>query len=186
MARAAGPQQGSQKSTRFAMPERHPVTAELIAEHASVQPGGKTRVGVRFEIEDGWHIYAQDPGDAGLPTSVQWWLPLNGAVPGSLRIPHNPPGFQPLPWPKPLEFRDPGDIKTFGYSSSVVIASVLWIDPQQKPERTISIEADVKWLACKEICLPGKAHLSLDLPVSPEPPALSTHAQFFQQTDYTD
>ncbi|MBI3009634.1 MAG: hypothetical protein HYY57_01435, partial [Candidatus Omnitrophica bacterium] len=43
----------------------HPVTASLIAEHASIQPGGQTRIGVHFEMEEGWHIYAQDPGDAG-------------------------------------------------------------------------------------------------------------------------
>ena len=37
----------------FAVPQEQPVTVELIAEHASIQPGGTTRVGAHFEIEIG-------------------------------------------------------------------------------------------------------------------------------------
>ena len=61
----------------FASPEAHPVTVELITEYASIQPGGQTKIGVHFDLEEGWHIYAKDPGDAGLPTKVIWKGPAS-------------------------------------------------------------------------------------------------------------
>ena len=156
-----------EEELRFVPPEPHPVTATLIAEHASVQPGGSTRVGVYFEIEDGWHIYAQDPGDAGLPTEVTWSVP-DGASVG------------PLEWPAPQEFLDPGEIRTFGYDGAVVLRAPLTLTTSSHQVSTLPIEAEVKWVACREICLPGKATLELTLPVTSDPPVRSTHALLFE------
>ena len=147
-------------------PKEHPVKAELIAEHASIQPGGTTRVGVHFDIEDGWHIYADKPGDAGLPTTIVW----TGSEGAS---------FGPLHYPTPQEFLDPGDIRTFGYTGAVVLFSQLTQTPPANEGTTVRITAKVKWLACKEVCLPGSASLDLSLPASNTPPVLSTHAEFF-------
>jgi thiol:disulfide interchange protein DsbD len=153
-------------ASAFAPAEDHPVTAELIVEHASVQPGGSTRIGIHFEMEEGWHIYAQDPGDAGLPTRIDW-IGFEGV------------SFGPLQWPTPQEFMDPGEIKTHGYDGSVVLYSSLFVERQAIPERTIPLGAKVSWLACREICIPGSAQLKLELPVSTQTPLLSTHALFF-------
>ena len=161
----------SEEELRFVPPEAHPVTATLIAEHASVQPGGSTRVGVYFEIEDGWHIYAEDPGDAGLPTRVTWS--------GSERL-----SFGPLQWPAPHEFLDPGDIRTFGYTGALVLSSKMAV-PAEWPDRLaagLRVTADVRWLACKDVCIPDKANLNLVLPLSPDPPVPSTHAHLFHLT----
>ena len=154
------------------------VKAELITEHTSIQPHGKTRVGVYFQIEDGWHIYAQEPGDAGLPTSITWTDPEHWV------------SFSPLVWPKPKKFVDPGDITTFGYSGTVVLSSTLIYDvPLGMREnfsptyyKEIPIQATVRWLACKHICVPGSADLSLTLPVSSDPPIFSAHAQLFNRS----
>src|SRR3989338_7433391 len=102
-------------SLGFAEPEEQPVKATLIAEHASIRPGGATRIGVLFDIEEGWHIYAEDPGDAGLPTKVEF---------------SGPPvvQFGPVQYPPPTAFNDPGDIETFGYSRAVVLASRLTVE----------------------------------------------------------
>jgi len=154
----------------FAPAEDHPVAAELIAEHASVQPGGQTRVGVQFEIEEGWHIYAEEPGDAGLPTTIQWTAP-RGVLVG------------PLVWPRPEQFVDPGDIKTSGYSGVVTASSGVQLPASQFEGEAILLGAHVKWLACQEICIPGSADLSLTLPVSGNEQAFSTHAQLFEHTD---
>ena len=150
-----------------------PVTAEMISEHASIQPGGTTRVGVHFEIEEGWHIYANDPGDAGLPTEVTWSGPSDVSF-----------GF--LQYPTPEHFVDPGDIKTNGYSGATVLYSTLKFKTTAPRLAAIPISAAVEWLACKEICLPGKARLELSLPVSTSSPVLSTHAQLFELADSSD
>ncbi len=148
---------------------KHPVTVELISEHASIQPGGTSRIGVHFELEDGWHIYAKEPGDAGLPTSINW-----SALAGA--------SFGPLAWPAPQTFEESGDIKTFGYSGAVVLSSEVTASPALKPGDELPIRAEVKWLACKEICLPGSALLQLSLPGSASTPVASSDAELF---DYT-
>ncbi|MBI3996459.1 MAG: hypothetical protein HY352_02245 [Candidatus Omnitrophica bacterium] len=145
----------------------HPVTAELITEHASIQPGGHTRVGVHFDIEDGWHIYAKDPGDAGLPTMIAWSGPAGVT-------------FGPLWWPTPEQFVDAGDIHTSGYTGVLVLYSPLKIASRASAD-SIPITATVKWLACKQICLPGSAQLRVTLPVSPATPVRSTHGELFDQ-----
>lgn len=145
------------------------VNAELVAEHASVQPGGRTRVGVRFKIEEGWHIYAQDPGDAGLPTTVSWSAPQGATV-------------EPLRWPKPRQFLDPGDIRTFGYTGTVLLSSQLAWASGNAAGASIPIQARVEWLACKEVCVPGSAQLELMLPISASAPGPSTSAHLFEKT----
>ena len=158
----------AESKSPFAQPEEQPVTATLIAEHTSIRPGGATRIGVLFEMEDGWHIYAQDPGDAGLPTKVIWLGPAGFS-------------FGPLQWPAPEEFHDPGDIRTFGYKEQVLLISTL---SQGGAEiaygaGNFHLGATVSWLACKDVCIPGRADLALVLPLSPDPPVPSTHAPLF-------
>lgn len=171
MARAEEP--SGKATASFAQSQEQPVKAELVAEHTSVQPVGQTRVGVSFNIQEGWHIYAEHPGDAGLPTKVTWkgpsWV-----------------SFGPLNWPTPERFQEPGATKTFGYRGAVLLQSTLtcrlagvagnWPVP-------MSVGAHVEWLACKNICVPGEADLTIPLPVSNDPPALSTHAELFEHTN---
>ena len=165
---AAGKEPAPGQLEGFAVPGEQPVKAELIAEHASVRPGGSTRIGVHFELEEGWHIYYKDPGDAGLPTQIAWSAPFGS--------------FGPLEWPTPQEFLDPGDVRTSGYEGLLVLTSrytipALW---DKSPPNPTPITAIVKWLACREICIPGAADLELMLPISETTPVFSTHAQLFE------
>jgi len=146
-----------------------PVKAELIAEHASIQPGGHTRVGVHFEIEPGWHIYANDAGEAGLPTKIHWSDSKHVV-------------FGPLQWPPAEAFVDSGNIHTFGYKKTVLLWSTMTVVPSQVQGDAISISAKVEWLACKEICLPGSADLTLSLPIGPQPPVHSANAAVFTRS----
>ena len=166
-------EQGSAPSQPFhSSTTKQPVHVELITEHASIQPDGQTKIGAHFEIEAGWHIYAKHPGDAGLPTTIQWTGPSWVS-------------FSPLHWPPPEQFLDPGDIKTYGYSVTAVLYSTLkcrlGMIGGQYPV-PLPIQADVKWLACKEVCIPGSATLDLTLPVRSEAPAFSARAEWFEQT----
>ena len=99
---------------------------------------------MHFELEDGWHMYVEDPGDAGLPTTICW----TGASDMT---------FGPLQWPPAQRFVDPGDIKTFGYAEAVVLFSRLSVSTQAAPDASLPIQARATWLACKEICIPGSA-----------------------------
>src|SRR4051812_42718456 len=78
-------------------PNHDPVKASLIAETKGFSPGQALTVALRLQQESGWHTYWQDPGDAGLATTVDWALPA-GVKAG------------PLLWPKPMTFKDPGGL----------------------------------------------------------------------------
>jgi thiol:disulfide interchange protein DsbD len=53
---------------------RH-VAVSLIAETRSIVPGRSFHVALRQQIEPGWHTYWLNPGDSGLPTTIEWSLP---------------------------------------------------------------------------------------------------------------
>ena len=152
----------------FAPAEEQPVRVELISEHASIQPGGATRVGVYFEIEEGWHIYAEHPGEEGLPTTVAWSGPAGTT-------------FGPLSWPDAYAFLD-GGAHTYGYSGVVVLRSTMSYHALRDAAEKLDVRARVSWLACKALCVPGKANLSLALPVTTAPPVRSAHAEYCEHT----
>lgn len=164
----AKPGQAEQPHAGFAAPKEQPVSAELVTEHASIPPGGKTRVGVLFKIQEGWHIYYKDPGDAGLATAIAW-APFPGAI------------FGELQWPEPSHFTDSGNIHTNGYAKQVVLSNQLTLVTRETPD-AVSLHAKVKWLACHEICLPGSAELDASLPVNSSAQTPSPYARFFPST----
>ena len=158
-----------QPSKQFSPSAQQPVNARLVAEHRTVPLSYvSTHIGVFFEIKDGWHIYAEIPGDAGLPTKVVW------TVPDWVQL-------EPVEWPKAKTFVDPGDIRTFGYEKSLLIATRFAVGYAPSSTHEVPIRAKVTWLACKEICLPGSASLSLTIPM--DGPQLSNDAHLFEQMD---
>jgi len=137
-----------------ARPEGEPhVSARLLANTTAIVPGEPFLLGVELTMADGWHIYWKNPGEAGLPTEVTWDVPK---------------GFQEegLPWPVPIRFTMPGDITSFGYEGSVMLASQ-WLAPEDlKVGDTVTLSAKVRWLACKGRCVPGEATVRLRLPLA--------------------
>src|SRR6185312_5313541 len=67
----------------------------------------------------------------------------------------------PIPTRLPL-----GPLMDFGYENSVVFPVKLAASPDAKPG-PVHLDAKVDWLVCREVCIPGKAHLGLDLTVAP-------------------
>jgi len=51
------------------------VQARLVADTTAVVPGKPFEAGVLLEMAEGWHVYWENPGDAGIPTRVDWELP---------------------------------------------------------------------------------------------------------------
>jgi thiol:disulfide interchange protein DsbD len=145
-------------------PGRH-VTASLLAATDAVQPGKPLTVGVRLQMQPGWHTYWRNPGDTGLPTRVRWTLP---------------PGFEAgeIRWPRPSRFAT-GPVVSYGYEHEVVLPVEIRV-PASLAGRDVKLQARVDWLECQEACLPGKAELSLALPVRPNP-APSAQAALLEQ-----
>src|SRR5437879_3106215 len=51
------------------------VEAELVGERTAIEAGKPLRVGLRLKMDNAWHTYWRNPGDTGLPTTIQWELP---------------------------------------------------------------------------------------------------------------
>ncbi|HET6522033.1 MAG TPA: protein-disulfide reductase DsbD domain-containing protein, partial [Geminicoccaceae bacterium] len=51
------------------------VEARLVSEVEAVRPGAPFWVALRLRMAEGWHTYWRNPGDSGLPTTIEWTLP---------------------------------------------------------------------------------------------------------------
>ena len=129
------------------------VTAELVAESRTIVPGQTLQLGVHLEMKPGWHTYWQNGGDAGLPTTIQWDLP-EGFVAG------------PIEWPVPHRYVESGDIVTYGYADEVTLLVAMNVPADVEVGEAITLKAQVEWLQCKSLCVPGEATVSLRLPVA--------------------
>lgn len=128
------------------------VTAALIA--APLIAGGSSGLGVSFSVAPGWHIYWENPGDTGIPTTVDFQLPEQFSV-GSVH------------YPGPEMFTMPGDLSNYGYDGEVALLADLTA-PSTLPTDG-EITAKVRWLVCRaEQCVPGQATLTLPLAALPD------------------
>ncbi len=132
---------------------QNPSTAQLLADVSAIKPGEQFTVGILFKMKPGWHVYWINPGDSGLPPSVKWRLPDGFQISG-------------LKFPVPREFDDAGGLVAYGYADEVLLTAKVTPPSDLKTGSRIPIGADASWLVCEQICLPGEAKLSIELPVS--------------------
>ena len=128
------------------------LTAELVSLSPSIAPGGTLQVGLVLTLEEHWHVYWINAGDSGEPPKITWTLP-EGITAG--------PMLFPIPSRLPL-----GPLMDFGYEDEVAFPVQLTAASSAKPG-TIHLDAKISWLVCREVCIPGKAHLGLNLTVVP-------------------
>ena len=131
------------------------VKAELISEVESIKPGEKFWIALKLDMAPEWHTYWRNPGDAGFPTQINWSLPENFSV-------------SEIYWPYP-EIFEAGGVVSYGYKHEILLLSEVTSHADLSGEN-VKIEAEVSWLECKGMCLPGSAELSLNLPVNNHQP----------------
>src|SRR5262245_2216893 len=146
---------------------RH-VQASLVSESESIRPGAPVTVAIRLQMDEGWHTYWKNPADSGLPTRMAWRLP-EGLTAG------------PLLWPRPERISAP-PLMSYGYEREVLLPVEIAVAPSLKPGASVELAGRVDWLECREACIPGKAELSLVLPVRAEPPRPGPLAGSFAAT----
>ncbi len=140
------------------------VKPALYAESATVASGRTLWVDLHLAIAPGWHIYWKNPGDSGIPTTIDWTLP---------------PGFSSgnIEWPVPERF-SLGPIANYGYTGSADFLVPINTPPSLEAGTIPHLAASVKYLVCSEICIPGSASLALDLPAGGGAPDPSQAARF--------
>jgi DsbC/DsbD-like thiol-disulfide interchange protein len=133
-------------------PPKDLIKTKLVADVTSVVPGNTFTLGVLFEMKPEWHVYWHNPGESGLATTVTFTLP-DGVKAG------------PILYPAPDRFIQPGDILGYGYHGSVLLGAKVTA-AKSFSDKTVPITAKVRWLSCKDVCIPGSADLEWSLPLS--------------------
>jgi DsbC/DsbD-like thiol-disulfide interchange protein len=127
-------------------------TLELLSDTSTISAGHEFTVGLQFKMERGWHIYWENPGDSGEPPHVSWQLP-KGLAAGDIL------------WPAPRKM-GASTIVNYVYDGDVLLMTAIRAGVDYSGSATDKLEATVKFLICSEqMCMPGKAQLSLALPV---------------------
>jgi len=67
-----------------------------------------------------------------------------------------------LEWPHPGRFQS-GPLTIFGYAGRVLLWTTVTPPADFSGGRRVRLEADVSWLACQDVCIPGEATVSLEL-----------------------
>jgi thiol:disulfide interchange protein DsbD len=128
------------------------VTAELVSDLAALVPGTTTTLALRLAIDRGWHTYWRNPGESGLPTTLDW---------------HLPPGYAAgdIAWPAPRAL-PAGPLMNYGYEGEVFHLVPVTVPASAAPGSRVALAARADWLVCKETCIPEGADLTLELPVA--------------------
>jgi DsbC/DsbD-like thiol-disulfide interchange protein len=110
--------------------------------------------GFEIALSPGAITYWRDPGDAGLPPTLDFSASDNVAS----VVPE-------FPAPKRIKEADGGE--AFGYDGDVVFP--LAVKPRD-PAKPATLKLDADFAVCEKVCLPAKAHLELKLPSVPGSP----------------
>ena len=138
----------------MAQPRESAITPELVAEGPAV-PGGEVELAIVMRPKPGWHGYWLNPGDAGLPMSVEWQLPVGVAA-------------GPLRYPVPTRLTMAG-LMNYVYERDYAVLVRLKVPGGAAG--VIPVRAAARWLACTDkICVPEAGMIALDLPVGNGPP----------------
>ncbi len=128
------------------------VESELISEVAAIRPGVPFTVGLRMKMDEHWHTYWLNPGDSGMPTTIDWTLP-EGFTAGGIQ------------WPAPKRIPTP-PLMTYGFEGEVLLMTEITPPASLPAGSTVSIKAKADWLVCEYVCIPGGADYALDLPIA--------------------
>lgn len=143
------------------------VRAELLAYAPDgVGPGKTVWLGLQLAHQPQWHTYWKNPGDSGLPTTLQWTLPA-GLIAGDIAW--------PLPHKIPI-----GNLANYGYEGTVLLPVPLRLGADFKPPALASeleVRLQASWLVCRRECIPEEGSFALKLPLRG---STALHAAVFQ------
>ena len=125
------------------------VQARLVSSQATVAPGQRFTVALEQVIKPHWHTYWLNPGDSGQATSLAW----AGTEAG------------PIQWPTP-SVQAIGPLVNYGYEGRAALLIDISVPADARPGGRFQPSAEVRWLVCKDVCIPEQVSLGLDLPVA--------------------
>ena len=140
------------------------VRAELVADAPEgIAPGKPLSLGLLIRHAPHWHTYWKNPGDSGLPTTLEWTLPA---------------GIQagPIDWPMPKRLPI-GPLVNYGYDGTVLLPVTVAVAPEFRGT-SLDVRLRADWLVCKEVCIPQSGSFRLAIPAGS---STAAHADAFAQ-----
>jgi len=134
-------------------------SVRLLSAVTGTGEDGTVALGLEFQMNEGWKIYWRSPGDAGFPPKPDWTGSKNVAS-------------VDMEWPAPHRFEIFG-LQTYGYSHEVIFPLTVHAET---PGQAITLAGRVDYLVCSDICVPGEAQVSIDIPAGPARPSPKVHA----------
>lgn len=123
-------------------------TAQWLAPAKAIKAGEDLQTVIRLVVDDPWHVYWYNPGEAGMETSIEIKLPEGWTSSGLLH-------------PVPKAFKT-GGLHGFGHEGTVDYALTLTA-PKDFDGRA-QLEGNVLWLSCNDdACIPGEMMLKLNM-----------------------
>ncbi|MCA8901490.1 MAG: thioredoxin family protein [Hyphomonas sp.] len=125
---------------------------ELISERTSALPGETVYAALKMDLDEGWHVYWVNAGDAGLPPQL--------IVQDTSDIPAGDIGEFVWPLPHLLPVVE-GEIMDYGYDDRVVFPFPVTIP--QGVLRPVTLDVVADYLICEDTCVPETARVTLTL-----------------------
>ncbi len=127
-------------------------SATLSLESPKAAPGSTVWAMLTLTPEEHWHTYWRNPGDSGIPTTIDWTLP-EGYSAGAIE------------WPAPQAI-PVGPLMNYGYHGAAQLLVPLTVPGTAAPGDTVTLRADAKWLVCEDVCVPEEAKLDIPLAIA--------------------
>lgn len=153
--------------SEFDNQEQH-LSVSLVSDSKTVVPGQSFWLAVRLEMEDGWHVYWENPGGAGAKPEIEWNLP-EGFTAGAVQ------------WPVPDRHVLQG-LTNYVYEG-VVHLMVEILPPAEMQNSPAELKAIVEWTVCSdEKCTFGDEEVSIVLPLGQDAEVEESVASVFKET----
>ena len=107
----------------------------------------KFYLGLEFKLEPGWKIYWRQPGDSGMPPTLDYKDSVN-----LKSIEFN--------WPIPIKEYEAANLLTNIYKGEVIIPLEVTVNDHNKP---LNLKAKLNFQVCKDICIPFETNLFINV-----------------------
>lgn len=137
--------------------------ASLLTYSNTAMPNAPLRVGLRLQLDRGWHTYWRNPGDAGDPATIT--VTASGALAGTT---------QTILWPTPTRIRE-GSLISYAYTGDTLLPLRLPLAaaaPNPAEGGLTTLNAHASWLVCAQSCVPEEADFTLDIKTGPQQPSI--------------
>lgn len=126
-------------------------TAKFVSEEKAVSPQKTLAVALHLQLEEGWHSYWSNSGDAGSAPKFEWTLPEGFSVTGP---------FYTLP----LRIEN-APLVSFGYTGEAFYRFEIK-NQLSSLAAPVKVGMKAEWLVCEKTCVPAQYRFEMELPIS--------------------